>query len=360
MKLLKFLLRGIYFFFVGVTASIQDFASRTRIPRAISTKLAAMAMAACFIGGGWGVVHAVNNTIGDQMERGKEEQVTRVAAASASSEDSSSESSQEQSSSSKSTRKSFANAGSSSSKVDSIASATKYKPVDNDKLDEAISERAKEYQAGAKTSEGINIANQPKSGDIEAWQKLNSDVKGWLSIPGTNINYPVVIGAYTDYYTNRGYYKEASRNGVIWLDSDTKFNSSGKIISQNAVIYGHNWTNCWRPTRIGSAQDVMLAQLAAYDHSDFAAEHPYIYLNTIDGEHKYQVFTVFYTDLSFGYNYADGSRVPNIISTAKSKSIHKFDVSMGKDDQFLTLSTCTRVLGNHDNQRFVVMAKKIS
>ena len=62
------------------------------------------------------------------------------------------------------------------------------------------------------------------------------------------------------------------------------------------------------------------------------------------------------------FRSADGSTIPGIISTAKAKSIHNFNVSVGSSDQFITLSTCTRILGQQlgENQRFVVMAKKIS
>ena len=120
---------------------------------------------------------------------------------------------------------------------------------------------------------------------------------GWLTISNTNISYPVVKGPYTDYYTSRGYYKEYSTNGVIWADSDTKISADGKISSMNTVLYGHNWTNIYRPTRIGAGGDVMFAQLAAYDHEDFAKANPYIRLTTLAGDNLYQVFAVFYTTL---------------------------------------------------------------
>ena len=35
---------------------------------------------------------------------------------------------------------------------------------------------------------------------------------------------------------HRDVYKNASRNGCIWFDSDTRFDSKGEILSQNAVI----------------------------------------------------------------------------------------------------------------------------
>lgn len=36
--------------------------------------------------------------------------------------------------------------------------------------------------------------------NIGYYQSLNSDVKAWLKIPGTNINYPVLQNAYEDHY----------------------------------------------------------------------------------------------------------------------------------------------------------------
>jgi hypothetical protein len=58
----------------------------------------------------------------------------------------------------------------------------------------------------------------------------------------TNINYPVVYNSDTLYYLERDYYKNASKNGVIWADQDTKFGNASQI-SKNSVLYGHNWTN---------------------------------------------------------------------------------------------------------------------
>ena len=128
------------------------------------------------------------------------------------------------------------------------------------------------------------------------------------------------------------------------------------------MIYGHNWTNCWRPVNIGNPNDVMFAQLAAYDNAAFAAANPYIRVTTQGGDHLYQVFSVFYTTLDFAYNYADGSTIPGIISTAKAKSIHNFNVSVGSSDQFITCRPVPGSWGSSwgENQRFVVMAKKIS
>ena len=65
----------------------------------------------------------------------------------------------------------------------------------------------------------------------------------WSNIvfPNTNINYPVVVGPDNLYYSAKGYDKNYSYYGVIWADSDTKFGNRNQI-SQNTVLYGHNWT----------------------------------------------------------------------------------------------------------------------
>lgn len=207
----------------------------------------------------------------------------------------------------------------------------------------------------------------PAKGDVQAWKdKVNSDIRAWIKIEGTNIDHPMPIGSYNNYYNTLDIYKQPSKNGVIWFDSDVRFTKKGDIYSQNAVIYGHNWTNCWRPVRIGNANDVMFAQLHAYDDATFAKEHPYITVNTINGEQYYQVFSVFYVDLSKGvhdcfYTEPDAARMKRLLESAKKSSLHDFGIKPTTKDKFITLSTCTRVLGNQlgSSQRFIVMAVKV-
>ena len=350
MGFMKAILRGIYFFFSGIKTTCSElsewYTTNRSIPRFMRNKASLAIIVLAIVAGGWGLVAAV--TSGSSIER---HSLSDSSAKESSSEVQ--EPSKEQQSSSSSEE-----APSEQPAIDAIAGATRFEQVTAEQMYKVLDDRAKKYKDDP--ANNSDVFTPPPAGDIAAWKKINSDVVGWITVSNTNINYPVVIGANTAYYTSRGYYKEASRNGVIWLDSDTKFAANGAISSQNAVIYGHNWTNCWRPVRIGNPNDVMLAQLAAYDNAEFAAANPYIRLATPDGDHLYEIFTVFYTNLSFSYNYADGSRVPGIISKAKGLSIHKFNVPVSGKDKILTLSTCTRVLGPGDNQRFVVMAKKIS
>ena len=71
--------------------------------------------------------------------------------------------------------------------------------------------------------------------DVKKLKEVNSDVKGWISIPNTNINYPILQGSNNNYYLNRDINKEYNRNGSIFMDyRNHEFNDN------NTIIYGHN------------------------------------------------------------------------------------------------------------------------
>lgn len=192
----------------------------------------------------------------------------------------------------------------------------------------------------------------------------NSDTVGWVKIPGTNIDYPVLQenpngGYMNQYYLNRDINKQTSKNGVIFADFRTVFGTKNTM-SKNTVLYGHNWTNISANPRIGNEEDVMFAQLTGYHHLDFAKEHPYIYFNSLHKDMVWVVFAAFYTHINFNYidpNPTD-AEFKNIINGAKERSEHIFDVDVNTSDKILTLSTCTRRFKNlGDKQRFVVMAR---
>ncbi len=214
-------------------------------------------------------------------------------------------------------------------------------------------------QAPAEPAEQAPAEFVPSSGggyssQVRSWANKNSDIKGWIRVPGTNINYPVAHHPDIDYYLERGYSKEYSRNGVIWTNGGTSFGSSSDI-SNNTVLYGHNWTNVSSNPRVNSGGDVMFAQLTGYHHLSTAQRNPYIYYSTADEDMTFKIFAVFYTELAF--NYIEPSGGQDIIDEALRRSRFNFDVDVSSSDKILTLSTCTRAYGKTSNQRFVVMAR---
>ena len=198
--------------------------------------------------------------------------------------------------------------------------------------------------------------------NIPSYKQINADVKAWLKVPGTNINYPVLqsaSGANPHYYLDKNIYKQTSRDGVIYAGSTCKFGTGSAGLSKNTVLFGHNWTNYSAAPRIGSASDVMFAQLAGYHYLNFAKAYPYLWFSSDSQEMTWVVFAAFYTDVSFNYiepNPNDAGFAA-IISGAKARSRHNFGVEVSTSDKILTMSTCTRAYGSSDKQRFVVMAR---
>ena len=73
--------------------------------------------------------------------------------------------------------------------------------------------------------------------DLET--EVNEDALGWLSIPNTHIDYPVVIGGDNDYYLRRDIHKNEAYAGSIFMD----YRCDRGFAGANTIIYGHNMKN---------------------------------------------------------------------------------------------------------------------
>ncbi len=201
---------------------------------------------------------------------------------------------------------------------------------------------------------------------------INSDVVGWITISGTNIDYPVLQdpngknnpgdpNILNQYYLNRNLKKQQSRNGVIYADDWCTMGNRSEL-DRNTILYGHNWTNIeanGSAVRLNDESDVMFAQLMAFSDYEFAKKTPVIYFSTPTDDMVWVVFAAFYTDIAFNYILEDPTdqEFIGIINGAKARSQHNYDVDVMLNDKILTLSTCTRRLGSTADQRFVVMAR---
>lgn len=204
-----------------------------------------------------------------------------------------------------------------------------------------------------------------------AMQQKNNHTIGWLYIDGTTIDDVVVKVDYSDYknehYLRLNAYGEYDNDGCYFADWRCK--SGGReALSKNTVIYGHN---------LGRAENALLtdyenhangpkfAQLLKYQDPEFAKSHPYIYYSTIEEDMVWQVFAVFYTDISFDYiNPAPtDAAYTSLLKKAQDLSFYDYDVEVTSNDKILTLSTCTYRLADNtklhypNDYRYVVMAK---
>ena len=68
--------------------------------------------------------------------------------------------------------------------------------------------------------------------DFETLQQINPHIKGWIYIPGTKIDYPVLAG---EEYLNRDMYGGKSSLGSIFTYADVDLQNDSIV-----RIYGHN------------------------------------------------------------------------------------------------------------------------
>ena len=84
-------------------------------------------------------------------------------------------------------------------------------------------------EEGTKANTNISSTDSLAS-KVASARRINSDTLGWIKVPGTNVDEPILYGA-NWYYANHNIYKKKSYEGV--------YPFSGRI-SKNVVIFGHN------------------------------------------------------------------------------------------------------------------------
>lgn len=204
-------------------------------------------------------------------------------------------------------------------------------------------------------SESYEVEPEPEIVYVENPYKdyflQNSDMAGWLKIPDTIVDYPVMWTPENEtYYLFLDFNKKKSGNGCLLLDTD----SSMYPLTTNLIIHGHNNKNA------------MFGDLDKYESKDYRDEHPYIYLYGKDYEHIYEVVAafrskVFYTtDVCFKYykffEANNEEELKDFIDNVKELSYYDTDIPVEFGDHLITLSTCSYHV---DNGRFVVVAKEI-
>lgn len=183
--------------------------------------------------------------------------------------------------------------------------------------------------------------------------ELNSDIFGWISIKGTNIDYPVLKSPKDDpdFYLSHNYKKEKSKYGAIFLDFNCETFSKG---NKNTILYGHHM-----------ADGQMFADLMKFSDVEFYKSHPVIRFDTLNEESNWKIISVFKTNtLSeqgevFNYTISRFNKSKDFteyIEEVKKRSLINIPVTAEVNDKLLTLSTCSYEFKDF---RTVIVARKV-
>lgn len=188
---------------------------------------------------------------------------------------------------------------------------------------------------------GVNLQE-----DIRALNLNYKDAKGWLMIPGTSIDFPIFQSKDNERYLRNNRDNVTTKWGETFLDYRSDINNMNNM--SHFIIYGHN-------TQV----DSHFTPLLNYKNEKFMNEHKLIEFSTINGNYKWEVFSIYRTDVNFFYidtSFANSNEYGQFLNTLKSKSMFDTKVNVSSSDTILTLSTCDYTL---TDGRFVVQAKLI-
>ncbi len=191
----------------------------------------------------------------------------------------------------------------------------------------------------------------------------NKDFVGWIKVPNTEINHPVVQFEDNDYYLNHNFNKKYDYRGAIFMD----YRNDPINLDSNTIIYGHN---CYDTT--------MFSELVQYEDIDFYKKSPVIEFNTTEANYKWKIYGVFITNanasedndyiFNYIYPYMDGDNFDGFINEVNKRRLYSTDVDITDDDKMLVLSTCVRALDLENkygqttyraNARIVILARAV-
>lgn len=178
--------------------------------------------------------------------------------------------------------------------------------------------------------------------NLEALRQVNPDVVGWILIPDTEMNYPLMQGTDNDYYLKHTWDRKRYVVGSIFLE----YLCSPAFTDFNTIIYGHNMND-------GS----MFAGLRKYKEADYWKSHPYVYIRSDKGVYRYEIFSSYLAKVesnTYSLQFSGEQSRKNFLHNLLVQSAIDTGIQPETTDRVLTLSTCS---GAGYTTRWVVHAR---
>jgi len=178
----------------------------------------------------------------------------------------------------------------------------------------------------------------------ETLKEKNDDIYAWITIPETNVDYPIVQ-SYSEsdaFYLDHNINKNYDINGAIYTEKLNNTDFSDPV----TVIYGHNMID-------GS----MFQTLHKFRDKEFFEKNKYIYIYTPGRTLTYTIVAAYKGDnrhLLNSYDFTDDEvleKYYDSVSSPNSLECNTREYDLKKEDKIITLSTC---IGNETEYRYLV------
>jgi len=160
---------------------------------------------------------------------------------------------------------------------------------------------------------------------------INSDVFGWLTVYGTNIDYPVVQGQDNIKYVNTDAKGKHALSGAIFLDA----RSSPNFADFSSIVYGHHMEN-----------NVMFGEIGLFSNRDYFDVHEHGMLYFEGEEHGLDFFAfvkadAYDTDV-FRVRITEQEEQQAYLDMLLDMAVHvRSDMSVTTNDRIVLLATCS-------------------
>ena len=208
-------------------------------------------------------------------------------------------------------------------------------------------ENSSPTENSSEPAESVSLTTAPPRHDLAALAEENADCVGWLTIPDTGIDYPVMhTPDDPEHYLRRDFYGESASGGTPFLDGRNAAQAEG----QNLILYGHNMMD-------GS----MFKPLMNYLEPNFRETHKDIFLEIDGRQYHYEVLAVVETSVkSTLYTFTDLSD-PAEESDFRAALLKETELEVvHQASGYLTLSTCNNGGGSSRVLVIAALAGEVS
>ncbi len=187
--------------------------------------------------------------------------------------------------------------------------------------------------------------------DYALYYSQNPQTIGYIKIPGTKVDYPVVQAENDKYYLNHDFYGKATSYGAVYAS----YKNSFQPLDRNTLLYGHNMHDGSR-----------FAELINYKNLEFFKKHPTLQFDTLFEKKSWKIAAVFITNGStasdngyffdFTFNHCSDLCFEEYIAELEKRSLYETGVDILPTDTLLTLCTCTY---EYPDARLIVVARQV-
>ena len=222
-----------------------------------------------------------------------------------------------------------------------LESTPSVRPENSSSLDSSVDAEENDV------SSPVESPDTPPRHDLAALAAENPDCAGWVTIPDTGIDYPIMwTPDDPEHYLRRDFYGESASGGTPFLDG----RNAAQVEAQNLILYGHNMMD-------GS----MFKPLINYLDADFQAAHRDIFLELNGKQYHYEVLAVVETSVDSPlYRYTELGD-PEKESDFRAALLKETELEVvHQASGYLTLSTCNNGGGNSRVLVIAALAGEVS